>query len=262
MSWKIATFNVNGVRARLTIILDWLRQQRPDLLCLQETKCQDKDFPFAAFQEAGYTACVRGQKAYNGVAVLSRKQPEGVLRELGMEELDDEARSIAVQVDGLWVLNTYVPQGREPDTPAFDYKLRFFRRLKEWLGGRMDLQKPLIWLGDLNVAPGERDVFDPARLDGHTGYHPAERQALAEVMSLGFVDLFRKHHPDARQFTFWDYRLPKSFQRNLGWRLDHILATDAAAGASLACDVDTAPRGLPKPSDHTPVWAQLELKRL
>jgi len=258
MSWKVATFNVNGVRARLPVVTAWLESFSPDVLCLQEIKCRDEDFPAGPFRDMGYTVHVRGQKSFNGVAILSREAPETVVRAFEDGGEDEEARMIAAKVRGIWVVNTYVPQGRDPQDDAFRYKLDYFARLKRWLAERFDGKDPLIWLGDINVAPSDADVFDPRRLEGHVGCHPAERRALGEVVADGLVDLFRKHHPDRKQFTFWDYRLPKSFQRDLGWRLDHILANEAAAKASLDCDVDTGPRGLPKPSDHTPVWAELD----
>lgn len=262
MIWKVVTFNVNGIRARLSLLEDWLKEHLPDVLCLQEIKCQDRDFPEEPFLRAGYTLTVRGQKAFNGVAVITRNQPTRVLRDFDDGEFDDQARLLAVCVDGVWVVNTYIPQGRDPEHPAFQYKLNFLERLKRFLSRNFTPEQPLIWTGDMNVAPESIDVFDPKRLVGQVGFHPAEQQALAEVMDWGVVDLFRRQHPQERQFTFWDYRLPKSFPRNLGWRLDHIMVTAPLAGACLDCQVDTEPRGRDKPSDHTPVWAEFDLDRL
>lgn len=262
MKWKLATFNVNGIRARLPQVLDWVHLHQPDVMCLQEIKCQTHEFPVDAFFEAGYASFVRGQKAFHGVAILTRTQPADV--RLGFDDgaPDEEARLIAVLADGVWVVNTYIPQGRAVDDPAFQYKLDFFARLKRWLVNRFDADRPLVWAGDLNVAPTDIDVFDPERTSGEVGCHPSERHALADVAAWGLVDLFRRHHPDQKQFTFWDYRLPNGFKRNLGWRLDHILATAGLADVSGKCQVDVAPRGLPKPSDHTPVWAEFDLARL
>ena len=262
MAWKLATFNVNGIRARLATVVDWLGEQQPDVLCLQEIKCQDRDFPVGPFEAVGYHVSVRGQKSFNGVAILSRRQPAERITAFADGDPDDEARLIAVSVDSVWVVNTYVPQGRDPELPAFQSKLGFFRRLKRWLAGRFDPNQPLIWTGDINVAPTALDVFDPKRLAGSVGLHPLEHQALAEVASWGLVDCFRHHHPDRKQFTFWDYRLPKSFERNLGWRIDHILATRPLAGVCLDCRVDSELRGRANPSDHTPVWAEFALDRL
>lgn len=259
MRWKVATFNVNGVRARLGIVQDWLREHAPDLLCLQETKVQDQDFPVAEFAALGYQAAYWGQKSYNGVAVLGRGGFEEVRKGFGDGLPDEEARLIAVRAAGVWVLNTYVPQGRDPADPAFQAKLAFFARLERWLGAGFTPDQPLLWLGDLNVAPEAIDVFDPKRLEGQVGFHPAERQALAQTAAWGLRDLFRLRHPEVKQFTFWDYRLPKSFARNLGWRIDHILASAPLAAACTEAWVDTAPRDREKPSDHTPVVAEFEL---
>lgn len=262
MNWKCATFNVNGIRARLQSVVTWVHRHQPDVLCLQETKCMDKDFPLEPFQEAGYVIRVHGQKSFNGVAILSKREPEEVLREFGDGESDEEARLIVARVDGVWVVNTYVPQGRDPGDPAFQYKLDFFSRLKRWLENRFDAATPLIWTGDINVAPEEIDVYDPKRLNGKVGFHPEERRVLAEVMNWGFTDLFRQHHPEQKQFTFWDYRIRESFSRNLGWRLDHIMVTEPMLGASLECQVDSEMRDRDKPSDHAPVWALFDLGKL
>jgi exodeoxyribonuclease III len=259
MRLKVATFNVNGVRARLGILLDWLREQVPDVVCLQETKVQDQDFPVGEFTALGYRAEFWGQKSYNGVALLSRSEPEDVRKGFGDGQPDEQARFIAAKVAGLWVVNTYVPQGRDVADPAFQAKLDFFARLERWLAAGFTPEQPLLWLGDINVAPAAIDVFDPQRLEGQVGCHPAERQALAQVAAWGLSDLFRLRHPEVKQFTFWDYRLPKSFARNLGWRIDHILATEPLARACTEAWVDTAPRGREKPSDHTPVLAEFDL---
>ncbi|MFH1092431.1 MAG: exodeoxyribonuclease III [Pseudomonadota bacterium] len=262
MIWKLATFNVNGIRARLEILIDWLKTSQPDVLCLQETKCQDKDFPLPAFEAEGYSAAYWGQKSFNGVAVLTRRQLTEIQLGFSDGQPETEARMMTVLVDGVWVVNTYVPQGRSPDDPAFQAKLNFFSRLDRWFKKRFSPSQPLIWTGDLNVAPEPIDVFDPERLEGEVGFHPEERKALASVSAWGFNDLFRKFNPTVRQFTFWDYRLPHSFKRNLGWRLDHILATRPMINAARGCQVDTEPRGKEKPSDHTPVWAEFDLAGL
>jgi len=262
VGWKLATFNVNGIRARLPIVLDWLAKNRPDVLCLQETKCQDQDFPVQALAEAGYQASLRGQKSFNGLAVLTRRRSEEVWPAFGDGQPDEEARFLALRVDGVWVVNTYVPQGRDPADPAFQHKLAFLKRLRRFFEDRFKPDQPLVWTGDLNVAPEAIDVFDPKRLEGQVGFHPDERRALAETAAWGFSDLFRSRHPGEKQFTFWDYRLPKSFERNLGWRLDHILVTRPLAEAALDCRVDPEPRGRPKPSDHTPLWAEFDLGKL
>lgn len=259
MKWKVATFNVNGIRSRQQGVLAWLRRVRPDVLCVQEIKCPDSEFPAEPLREIGYEASVRGQKSFHGVAILSLRPPEEVLRGFGDGLPDEEARLIAAKIDGIWVFNTYVPQGRSPEHPVFQTKLDFFARMGRLFERRFTPDQPIVWTGDMNVAPEEIDVFSPKRMAGKIGFHPAERQALADAMSWGFVDVFRKLHPEEKQFTFWDYRLPESFRRNLGWRLDHILATRPLADALAECLVDAAPRGEDSPSDHTPVWAEFDL---
>jgi exodeoxyribonuclease-3 len=262
MTWKLATFNVNGIRARLATVVEWISVHQPDVLCCQEIKCQEKDFPARPFEEAGYHVSLRGQKSFNGVALITRNPPEALVREFSDGQPDDEARFIAARIDGVWVVNTYVPQGRDPDNPAFQSKLQFFRRLNHWFEKQFNPDQPLIWTGDLNVAPTAMDVFDPKRLEGSVGFHPLEREAFSEVCAWGFTDCYRRHHPEKRQFTFWDYRLPKSFERNLGWRLDHLLATSPLAEVCLDCQVDSELRGRQNPSDHTPVWANFDLDKL
>ncbi len=259
MRWKLATFNVNGIRSRREVVLSWIDRNRPDVLCMQEIKCIDSEFPSEALSEIGYRSSICGQKSFHGVAIATLREPEAVRRGFGDGESDEEARLIAVKVDGIWVFNTYVPQGRSPEHPAFQIKLRFFGRLRELFEREFKPRDRIVWTGDINVAPEEIDVFSPKRMLGKIGFHPLEREALANVESWGFVDLFRKHHPDDRQFTFWDYRLPESFNRNLGWRLDHIRVTEPLARVSIDCRVDTEPRGAATPSDHTPVWAEIEL---
>lgn len=259
MTWDLATFNVNGIRARLGIVLDWLKEQSPQVVCLQETKAQDKDFPKEALEGAGYHVTFVGQKSYNGVAVLSKNPPETILSGLDDGEDDPEARFLALKLDGLWVANAYLPQGREEGHPAFAYKLRYFERVSAWLEKNHQKDGRVILTGDLNVAPWEIDVYDPVRLEGESDFHPQVRAAFQRFLDWGLVDLFRQHHPDLKQYTFWDYRLPKSFQRNLGWRIDHILATQPLARICRDCWVDTKPRGLAKPSDHTPLLASFDL---
>jgi exodeoxyribonuclease III len=161
MLWKIATYNVNGIRARLAAVLEWLQDSRPDVLCLQEIKCRTEEFPTDAFQAAGYASHVRGQKGFHGVAILARRPSTKILDSFRDGENDDEARLIAARLDGIWVVNSYVPQGRDPDHPAFQIKLHYFARIRRWLTNHFDPTTPLVWTGDLNVAPGPLDVYDP-----------------------------------------------------------------------------------------------------
>jgi len=251
---KIASFNVNSLRARLPIVLNWLGEQSPDVLCLQETKVQDPDFPAEPFDNIGYNYAFKGQKSYNGVAIVSRHPITNV--SLGFDdEPRDEPRLIIANINGIAIVNTYVPQGREPDSEMFQYKLQWFQRLADYFDKHFKPADPVILLGDLNVAPLAMDVYDPQGLIGSVCYCPEVTSALNDVMQWGFVDVFRKHCPEPEQYTFWDYRLRGSVRRNLGWRLDHIMATKPLADASIGSWIDKGPRLAERPSDHTPIIA-------
>ena len=257
----IATFNCNSVRVRLGTILDWLDAHRPDVLALQETKCTDEQFPAAAFAAAGWHVAFRGQKTYNGVAVVSRAEPDEVSFGLGDDDGESEPRLACVRLGDLHVLNTYVPQGHELGSDRFQFKLDWFARLRAYLERRFEPARPrLVWVGDLNVAPTEIDVYDPKALRPHVCFCREAIDALAAVVDWGFVDVFRKHLPGGGVYTFWDYRLPRAVQRNLGWRLDHVLATGPVAACSTDCAVDVEPRKADRPSDHTFVAARFDLQ--
>ena len=252
---KVASFNVNSIRARWPALERWLSAERPDVLALQETKVQDQDFPVADIERLGYVCAFSGQKSYNGVAILGRSDIEAVERGL-LDEPKDEPRLISARIRGITVVNTYVPQGRSRDSEMFGYKLAWLRRLREYFDRKHEPADPVLWVGDLNVAPAPMDVYDPQVLEGHVCYCEEVRQALGEVMGWGLCDVFRRHNDKPRQFTFWDYRLRNSVRRNLGWRIDHIMATAPLAERSLASTIDLGPRLGERPSDHTPVVAQ------
>ncbi len=256
---KIASFNANGIRPRTEIILNWLNKNSPDILCIQETKVQDPDFPSKPFEEAGYRAVYWGQKTYNGMATLSLIEPQNVRFGFGDGLEDNEARIIAAEVNDVVIVNTYVPQGQKPDSEKFRYKLEWFGRLLNYFQKNFSPDMPLIWLGDLNVAPSHLDVYDPERLYGSVCYHPDEHSALTMVMaSFGFTDIYRKHKPNEKAYTFWDYRIPNAVKRGLGWRIDHILATRPMAEKSVKSWIDVEPRLSPKPSDHTFLVAEFQ----
>lgn len=259
MSFTIATFNVNSVRARLHVLLPWLDAARPDVVCLQETKAQDADFPAPPLEEAGYHIAFRGEKSYNGVAILSRTPIQS--SRFGFEDggPTDETRLAIATIQGITVVNTYVPQGREPDHPMFAYKLEWFARLRTLFEHLTSPDHPVLWVGDLNVAPEPIDVYDPKRLLGHVCFHPQATEALERVKAWGFVDVFRKHVPEPEQYTYYDYRMKDPLARNRGWRIDHILATAPLAQRSIRSWIDLDPRQAERPSDHTPLLAVFDL---
>jgi exodeoxyribonuclease III len=255
---KVATFNVNSIRARLPIVLDWLRAAAPDVLAVQETKVQDPSFPAEAFDEIGYRSVFKGQKSYNGVALFSLHPIEEV--EFGLEdEPRDASRLLKASVHGLTIVNTYVPQGYLPNSDRYRYKLEWFSRLAAYFRSHFQPSDPVLWVGDLNVAPQAIDVYDPEALLGHVCFNPEVQKALEAIMAWGFTDLFRLRCSDAGQYSFWDYRASNAFQRNLGWRLDHIMGTRPLAEKCLRCTIDKGPRGAVRPSDHTPVVAEFDL---
>lgn len=254
---RIASFNVNSLRARLPIVLEWLAERKPDILAIQETKVQDIDFPTDVFDKTGYKYAFKGQKSYNGVAIFSKGEIEDV--QYGFDdEPRDEARLIKVEIEGITIINTYVPQGYLPDTEKFEYKIEWFSRLLKFFDKRFGPGEPVLWLGDFNVAPEAIDVYDPEGLLGHVCYHPKVQEALKMVCWWGFVDVFRMHCKEPEQYTFWDYRLRNSVKRNLGWRLDHIMATKPLAERSISCYIDKEPRLANRPSDHTPIIAEFD----
>lgn len=255
---KVATFNVNSLRARLEIVVGWLRDNRPDVLAVQETKVQDPDFPGEAFDEIGYRYVFRGQKSYNGVALFSPNPIREV--EFGFpDEPKDEPRLLRASVNGLTIVNTYVPQGFLPDSDKFRYKLEWFARLGAYFRSGFKPTDPLLWVGDLNVAPEPIDVYDPEALAGHVCFRPEVHEALQAVMAWGFTDLFRLHCSEPGQYSFWDYRAGNAFRQNLGWRLDHIMGTQTVSQRCRRCTIDKGPRGAVRPSDHTPVVAEFDI---
>ncbi len=256
---KIATFNANSIRARLPIVTRWLEAHQPDVLCLQETKVQDHEFPSPALAATGYHLTYRGMKSYNGVAVLTRTSPEAVSYGLDDGGPPDEERLIRVVVRGVPIINTYVPNGSALDSPKYAYKLEWFTRLRAYFEKHLAPDRPAIWCGDMNVAPEPIDVHSPEKHLKHVCFHEAVRGAYKDTVAWGFVDVFRALYPDRQQFTFWDYLRPSSLENNKGWRIDHILATPSLATRCTKADVDIAPRRAPSASDHTFLWAEFSM---
>ena len=255
---KIATFNCNSIRKRFPIVLDWLTKNRPDVLCLQETKVEDKDFPLAAFADTGYHITYRGMKAYNGVATFSREKPERVIHGFCEGPDSEDFRILQTVVNGVQIINTYVPQGFDITTPKYQYKLAWFQRLQDYFDESLKGKRPTIWLGDLNVAPDAIDLANPGPNAKHPCFHADAREAYKKTVTGRFVDVFREKYPTRVQYTFWDF-FSNSFARNKGWRIDHILATPDLAKKCTETDVDLGPRQAPSPSDHTVVWADFRM---
>ena len=257
---RIATFNVNSVRSRLHILENWLSENPVEVLCLQETKVQDGEFPLAFFEERGYTVAFAGQKSYSGVALASRLPLEEA--EAGFpdgEEPSDAPRIIRALCGGLRVVNTYVPQGKSIDHQDYEYKKRFFRRVEALLREECAANRPLIWVGDMNVAPTEMDVTNPKNKKDHVCFHQDIRDLFQEVIAnLGLRDVFRKHRPGEGEYSFWDYRVKDSLNRNIGWHIDHLLATPSLEERSLDAWAERKLRAMEKPSDHTAVVGEFE----
>lgn len=262
----IGTFNVNSVKSRLPILEQWcLSSGAPDILCLQETKCQDADFPVAFFEKYGYFCTFKGMKAYNGIAVISKSKPDEAafglgddLAEDGREE-SENARIMRVRFGDLNIINTYVPQGKELESPEYPYKLSFFDRILALLERDYKNTDKLLWIGDLNVAPTDIDVTNPKNKVNHVCFHRDVKEAFFKVMSWGLVDIFRQHRPGEGEFSFWDYRVKDSLARNIGWRIDHILGTGSIAAMCKGVRVERELRAMERPSDHTAVVAEFEL---
>lgn len=256
---KITTFNCNSIRSRLDIVIPWLESNRPDILALQETKVEDGTFPAQAFERAGWHVRFRGEKRYNGVAMVTTEPPEEI--SFGLADGDDgasEARLALARLGDLFILNTYVPQGAAFDSDKYAFKCEWLARLKRYLARRFDPERDrLVWVGDLNIAPLPRDVHDHKRIWPHVCHCEDMTNIYDGFISWGLVDIFRKHLPDEGIFTFWDYRVKDSVGRNVGWRIDHVLATKVVADQSVSCSVDTEARTLPKPSDHTFVSVEI-----
>jgi exodeoxyribonuclease-3 len=255
---QIATFNANSIRSRLPILLQWLEAHQPDILGIQETKVQDADFPKESIEDTGYHVVFRGEKSYNGVALISKAEPEDV--KFGFDDGGpaDETRLVRALVDGVHVVNTYVPQGRAIDHVMYQYKLSWYSRLKKLFESEYAPDRPLAWIGDINIAAEPIDVSNPESHRNDPCYHVDARDAFLDVCSFGFVDIFRKHHPGEELFSFFDYRVPNAVKRNIGWRIDYVLATAPLADQSASCDIDLKPRLMDKPSDHTIMTAKFD----
>lgn len=255
--FRIATWNVNSIRVRLQHVLQWLEQQKPDVLALQETKTTDENFPSDEFTARDYHVVFSGQKTFNGVAIVSRWQPENVITSLpGLD--DDQKRILCADIKGIKVLNLYVPNGSEIGSEKFAYKLYWFSRLHTFAAKLAAKSDKVIILGDFNIAPEDRDVYDPEAWEGNVLVSEPERMEFRKLLAAGFTDLFRSFKQAENSFSWWDYRAA-AFRRNHGLRIDHILASKHLAGKCTGCRIDTGPRMLERPSDHAPVSADFKI---
>ncbi len=250
----VATWNVNSVRSRLERVAGWTEQARPDVLCLQEIKTTDDLFPLETFAEMGYHVEVFGQKTYNGVALLSLTPISKVVRNLPDDEEGAPSRLIAGTVDGVRIVNVYVPNGQSPESEKFVYKMDWLARLRAFLDATAKPSDPLVLLGDFNIAPEERDVRYPDLWRGHIHFHPKEHEALARITSWGLHDLLRKHHEEGGLYSWWDYR-QLAFQKNNGLRIDLILGTKKMLDRCTGVEIFRDERKGESPSDHVPVVA-------
>ncbi|ABA22174.1 Exodeoxyribonuclease III [Trichormus variabilis ATCC 29413] len=259
---KIATWNVNSIRTRLEQVVDWLKQNPVDVLCLQETKVIDHDFPRSPFENLGYHSYISGQKAYNGVALISQQQLTDVTTGFtpilpDIEPIwDEQKRVITGVIDGVRIVNLYVPNGSAIASEKYEYKLRWLTVLKEYLRSLLLLQPSICICGDFNIALEDKDIHEKVKAENHIMASPAERQALRDVLELGFADAFRKFTTEGGHFSWWDYRAA-SFRRNQGWRIDHHYLTPVLYEQAKSCIIDVSPRKLTQPSDHTPVIVEI-----
>ena len=248
---KLATWNVNSLKVRLPQVLEWLAANPVEVLCLQETKQQDGDFPHAELQAAGYHSVFSGQKTYNGVAILSR-MPAGDVQ-FGIPDFaDEQKRVIAATVGGIRVVCIYVPNGQSLDSDKYQYKLAWLTALHGWLKQELAHYPELALLGDYNIAPEDRDVYDPKAWEGNVLVSAAERQQFRDLLQLGLQDSFRLFEQADKSYSWWDYRM-MAFRRNLGLRIDHILVSERLVALCKSCVIDKTPRKAERPSDHTPV---------
>jgi len=256
---QLATWNVNSLKVRLPQVVDWLRENPVDVLCLQETKLRDEQFPHAGLAELGYESAFAGQPTYNGVAILARRDTVGVPASVVVGNPlfpDEQKRLISADLGGLRVVCAYFPNGQAVGSDKYAYKLRWIDALADWLAQPSAL--PVVLLGDFNIAPEDRDVHDPKAWEGQVLCSAPERERFAKLVALGFVDAFRLFEQPPKTYSWWDYR-QLAFRRNAGLRIDHILVPKPLAGSVRECRIDRAPRKREQPSDHAPVVADIAL---
>ena len=254
---KLATWNVNSLKVRLPHVIDWLKSAAPDVLCLQETKLEDKNFPLADIEALGYRAVFSGQKTYNGVALISKTGAVDIVNAIP-DFADQQKRVLAATIAGVRMICAYIPNGQSLDSDKYQYKLKWLAALRGWLAEEINRYPKLVLLGDYNIAPEDRDVHDPKAWEGNVLVSEPERAAFRALVALGLQDSFRLFDQPEKSYSWWDYRM-LGFRRNQGLRIDHILLSDALVPSCTSCIIDKAPRKLERPSDHTPVIAELSI---
>ena len=254
---RIATYNVNGITSRLPVLLRWLSETSPDIVALQELKTSDERFPAVELRQAGYHSIWHGQKSWNGVAILSKREPVETHRGLPGDPDDVQSRYIEAAVDGMLVGGLYLPNGNPKPGPKFDYKLRWIDRFIAHSADLLALDAPVVLLGDYNIIPEPRDVYKPERWIDDALFAPEARERYADLLSAGWTDALATRHRDKPPFTFWKY-WRNSFERDAGLRIDHILLNHAAAKRLTGAGVDREPRSWDKTSDHAPVWVEIK----
>ena len=257
---KIATWNVNSINIRLEQMLQWLDETKTDVLCLQETKCVDENFPFQPINDAGYKVAFFGQKSYNGVAILSKHKIEDVQKGFQDDDEEQPKRLIAATVGGVRIVNTYIPNGTELWTDKFTFKLDWLQKLRKFFDETCDINKNVLLCGDFNVAPHELDVWSVPAWEGKLHFTKTERAAIHHVKQWGFTDVFRQMNGEVQEFSWWNYR-EGAFPKNQGLRIDHIWTSAPLAEKCTGCWIDKAPRVHERPSDHTPVVAEFTNKK-
>jgi exodeoxyribonuclease III len=259
---KIATWNINGIKARIDTTRTWLKSANPDICCMQEIKCVDEAFPREFFEELGYNVAVHGQKGFNGVALLSKLPFDDVTPRLAGDESDVQARyleaCVSVPSGVLRVINIYLPNGNPVGTEKFVYKLAWMNRLRERIKTLLENEEPMIIAGDFNVIPTAADVYNPAAWTEDALFKPESRAHFRSLLNLGLTCAFRACHDEPHRYTFWDYQAG-AFQKNQGLRIDHLLLSPQAADRLVTCDIDASPRAWEKPSDHVPIWLELNI---
>lgn len=259
---KIVSWNINSIKSRLELCTEYLRNTNPDVVLLQELKCEKDKFPFMEIEDLGYNIAVNGQKTYNGVAILSKYPIDDIITSIPENSNDPQARYIEAVITkddiALRVASVYVPNGQAPGTDKFAYKLDFFNKLSSHLNNVLKYEEILVIGGDYNVAPDIIDVYDPKGLEGTTCFHRDEREKFRGLLNLGLYDAFRAKNPDQQQFSWWDYR-GGGYQNGKGMRIDHFLLSPEAVDKLAKCSIDESVRGKEKPSDHAPVVCELEI---